>query len=168
MGQWRNVDAGIVGEARPGVSPFSDLSLQALLGEGRSGDDERVARPGRRRYACGMVQHAVPPGITISTHDEPPPADADIVDHGLGEANAAAAPLHEVRPLGCFARDAAGAVIGGALGPADDRPQQAAQHQDEHDQSRHAVPGGRRDRRRLGPQPPHRHSAEGEHARHRD
>ena len=54
--------------------------------------------------------------ITIDTHDLPPSADAAVVDAGLGRANDAAAPLHEVRPLGCFARDAAGAVIGGAVG----------------------------------------------------
>jgi GNAT superfamily N-acetyltransferase len=54
--------------------------------------------------------------ITIDTHDVPPPADAAVVDTGLGDANDIAAPLHEVRPLGCFARDEAGAVIGGAVG----------------------------------------------------
>jgi GNAT superfamily N-acetyltransferase len=63
-----------------------------------------------------MIQRAGPPGITLTTHDEPPPADAAIVDRGLGEANDAAAPLHEVRSLGCFARDADGRVIGGAVG----------------------------------------------------
>ncbi len=54
--------------------------------------------------------------ITIDTHDVPPPADAAMVDAGLGDANDIAAPLHDVRPLGCFARDDAGAVIGGAVG----------------------------------------------------
>ena len=54
--------------------------------------------------------------ITIDTHDVPPPADAAVVDNGLGDANDAAAPLHDVRCLGCFARDAAGTVVGGALG----------------------------------------------------
>ena len=39
-----------------------------------------------------------------------------VVDQGLGDANAAAAPLHEVRALACFARDGAGTVIGGAVG----------------------------------------------------
>lgn len=63
-----------------------------------------------------MAQHADPDGITITTHDEPPTADAAIVDQGIADANAAAAPLHEVRPLGCFARDPAGNVIGGAVG----------------------------------------------------
>ena len=53
--------------------------------------------------------------INITTHDEPPPAAADRVDRGIGLSNAAAAPLHEVRPLGCFARDAEGQVIGGAV-----------------------------------------------------
>ncbi|MBC7940872.1 MAG: GNAT family N-acetyltransferase, partial [Chitinophagaceae bacterium] len=38
------------------------------------------------------------------------------VDEGLGDANRAAAPLHEVQPLGCFACDAQGTVMGGAVG----------------------------------------------------
>lgn len=54
--------------------------------------------------------------FTITTHEVPPPADAEVVDAGLGRANDAAAPLREVRPLGCFARDDDGAVIGGAVG----------------------------------------------------
>lgn len=54
--------------------------------------------------------------FTISRHDELPDAEAARVDQGLGEANDAAAPLHEVRPLSCFARDAAGQLIGGAVG----------------------------------------------------
>jgi len=54
--------------------------------------------------------------FTIDTHDVPPLADAALVDAGLGDANAIAAPLHEVRSLGCFARDDSGAIIGGAVG----------------------------------------------------
>ncbi len=53
--------------------------------------------------------------LTYTTHDELPP-EAKIVDTGLGDANNAAAPLHQVRPLACLARDAAGRVIGGAIG----------------------------------------------------
>jgi GNAT superfamily N-acetyltransferase len=52
----------------------------------------------------------------ITVHDEPDLAAAGVVDSGLGEANGAAAPLHEVRPLACFARDADGVVVGGAVG----------------------------------------------------
>lgn len=63
-----------------------------------------------------MDQRAERAGITLTTHDELPPADVAVVDQGLDDANAAAAPLHEVRPLGCFARDGAGGVIGGAVG----------------------------------------------------
>jgi len=48
-------------------------------------------------------------------HDELPP-EARIVDEGLGAANDQAAPLHEVRPLSCFARAASTLVIGGAVG----------------------------------------------------
>ena len=54
--------------------------------------------------------------ITITGHDELPPADAAIVDAGLGGFNDAAAPLHEVRPMACFARTPDGVVIGGAVG----------------------------------------------------
>ncbi|MGQ3054109.1 MAG: GNAT family N-acetyltransferase [Roseateles sp.] len=54
--------------------------------------------------------------VCISLHDSLPRAEAAVVDSGLGQANDAAAPLHEVRPLSCFARDAAGRVVGGAIG----------------------------------------------------
>lgn len=58
------------------------------------------------------------PGTAISweVHDDAPELEAGIVDHGLGEANDAAAPLHEVRRLSCFARLPSGAVVGGAVG----------------------------------------------------
>ena len=36
--------------------------------------------------------------LNISTHDGYPPEETALVDRGLGEANDAAAPLHEVRP----------------------------------------------------------------------
>ncbi len=56
-------------------------------------------------------------GHTLHLHDDTLPAhDAQVVDEGLGAANLAAAPLHEVRALGCFAHDAEGAVMGGAVG----------------------------------------------------
>jgi GNAT superfamily N-acetyltransferase len=54
--------------------------------------------------------------IHYTGHDEPPIDDARVVDEGLGNANAGAAPLHEVRPLACFARAPTGQVIGGAVG----------------------------------------------------
>jgi len=54
--------------------------------------------------------------IAISLHDELPAAEAGLVDTGLGDANEAAAPLHEVRALSAFARAPSGAVIGGAVG----------------------------------------------------
>lgn len=53
--------------------------------------------------------------LTFTLHDELPP-EAAIVSTGLGNANAAAAPLHDVRALACIARDARGGVIGGAIG----------------------------------------------------
>ncbi|MCW5658122.1 MAG: GNAT family N-acetyltransferase [Burkholderiaceae bacterium] len=54
--------------------------------------------------------------LRLTVHDEPDAAAARVVDQGLGDSNAAAAPLHEVRPLACFARAADGAVVGGAVG----------------------------------------------------
>ncbi len=58
----------------------------------------------------------MPDAIAISRHDDCPEAAARVVDAGLSEANAAAAPLHEVRPISCFARPASGEVIGGVVG----------------------------------------------------
>lgn len=54
--------------------------------------------------------------LAFTTHDELPPAESRLIDEGLGEANDAAAPLHEVQPLSCFARLPSGEVIGGAVG----------------------------------------------------
>ena len=54
--------------------------------------------------------------ITVTLHDDVPTAEGDLVDTGLGEANEAAAPLHDVRALSAFARAPSGAVIGGAVG----------------------------------------------------
>ena len=55
-------------------------------------------------------------GIVYTMHDELLREDAAIIDAGLGLANDAVAPLHEVRPLCCFARTASGQVLGGAVG----------------------------------------------------
>ena len=52
----------------------------------------------------------------VSVHDGYPPQETALVDYGLGEANDGAAPLHEVRPLSCFARTKGGRVVGGAVG----------------------------------------------------
>jgi len=60
------------------------------------------------------------PQISFTLHDDLPPIEAGIVDAGLGASNSAAAPLHDVRPLSCFARSGDGlarnTVIGGAIG----------------------------------------------------
>jgi ribosomal protein S18 acetylase RimI-like enzyme len=56
------------------------------------------------------------PPVVFTVHDELPGDAARLVDEGLGEANDATAPLHEVRPLGCFARLPSGEVVGGAVG----------------------------------------------------
>jgi GNAT superfamily N-acetyltransferase len=52
----------------------------------------------------------------VSVHDGLPAEAVRLIDEGLGQANAAAAPLHEVVPLSCFVRAAAGGVVGGAVG----------------------------------------------------
>ncbi|HEY0858035.1 MAG TPA: GNAT family N-acetyltransferase [Albitalea sp.] len=52
----------------------------------------------------------------ITVHDETMRDDARVIDEGLGASNDAAAPLHEVQPLSCFARTADGTVVGGAVG----------------------------------------------------
>ena len=57
-----------------------------------------------------------PTSLSFTTHDDLPPAESRLVADGLGLANDEAAPLHEVRPLSCFARLASGQVIGGAVG----------------------------------------------------
>lgn len=54
--------------------------------------------------------------LQFTCHDDLPAAEAALVDAGLGAFNDAAAPLHEVRPLSCFARLPSGVVIGGAVG----------------------------------------------------
>lgn len=55
-------------------------------------------------------------GFALSLHDDVPADAAQVVDEGLGAFNASAAPLHEVRALACFARDASGRIVGGAVG----------------------------------------------------
>lgn len=59
---------------------------------------------------------AVVAPCAITVHDRTPRADAQVVDQGIGAANNAAAPLADVQELACFARDAQGAVLGGAVG----------------------------------------------------
>lgn len=60
------------------------------------------------------------PSPLFTVHDELLSTEIDIVDAGLGRSNDAAAPLHDVRHLACFARlpdgDVVGGVIGGAVG----------------------------------------------------
>ncbi len=54
--------------------------------------------------------------IVLTAHDACPGDAAAVIDTGLGDFNDAAAPLHEVRPLSCVARDSEGVVVGGAIG----------------------------------------------------
>ena len=60
------------------------------------------------------MTETIAPAITV--HDERLQKEIDIVDAGLGDSNAAAAPLHDVRHLSCFARMPNGDVIGGVVG----------------------------------------------------
>ena len=52
----------------------------------------------------------------IRTCDAAPDALLALVDQGIGDFNSAAAPLHEVHPLACFAEDSNGEVFGGVVG----------------------------------------------------
>lgn len=54
--------------------------------------------------------------LSLSVHDEIPADEARVVDQGLDDSNAAAAPIRQVRPLCCFARLENGALVGGAIG----------------------------------------------------
>lgn len=56
------------------------------------------------------------PALLFTMHDDLPQEDHRIVDAGLTAHNDASAPLHEVRPLACFARLDTGQVIGGGVG----------------------------------------------------
>ena len=62
-----------------------------------------------------FTQHGLP-DLSISAHDDLPAEASAVVDAGLGEFNDRAAPLHEVQRLSCFARNAQGHVVGGAIG----------------------------------------------------
>lgn len=55
-------------------------------------------------------------GFALSLHDDVPVEAAQVVDEGLGTFNTSTATLHEVRALSCFARDASGRIVGGAVG----------------------------------------------------
>lgn len=54
--------------------------------------------------------------FSITAYDHCPAEESAIVDQGIGEANHAAAPLHEVQAISCFAKSPAGEVLGGAIG----------------------------------------------------
>lgn len=66
--------------------------------------------------ASAPVPMADSGSLTLEVHDDVPSEPARIVDHGLGEDNERAAPMEDVHPLACFARDPSGEVIGGAIG----------------------------------------------------
>jgi len=54
--------------------------------------------------------------VSYADFDVPPPDLMQAVDDGLERYNQQAAPLADVRPLGSFASDPGGRVIGGAVG----------------------------------------------------
>ena len=86
------------------------------------GADGRIDRVisfwGRLPRAVGPAAPivAVADALTFEAHDDVPADLARVVDVGLEDSNARAAPMHDVRALSCFARTPAGAVIGGAIG----------------------------------------------------
>ena len=53
--------------------------------------------------------------LRVAVHDGPLPPESRKVDAGLGAFNDAAAPLHEVQPLSCYAW-AGDELVGGAVG----------------------------------------------------
>ena len=59
-----------------------------------------------------------PQPISFTVHDDVPADEGQQVDTGLGEANEAAAPMHEVCALSAFARLDSGGAIGGVIGGA--------------------------------------------------
>ncbi len=54
--------------------------------------------------------------VRVIIHDGHPAAETAVVDNGLGAFNDEAAPLHEVKPMACFAHAQDGTVVGGAVG----------------------------------------------------
>jgi len=56
------------------------------------------------------------PDISVTLHDDVPAVEGGLVDTGLGDANEAAAPMHDVHALAAFARLPSGTLIGGAVG----------------------------------------------------
>jgi ribosomal protein S18 acetylase RimI-like enzyme len=56
------------------------------------------------------------PELAWVVHDHVPPDAARVVDDGLGESNAKAAPVHDLARVSCFASLASGEVVGGAVG----------------------------------------------------
>lgn len=54
--------------------------------------------------------------IAYETTDQPSPQDEAAVDTGLHASNRAAAEIHTIRLLACFARLPSGELIGGAIG----------------------------------------------------
>lgn len=54
--------------------------------------------------------------LTFQTLDRKSDVEAAIVDAGLDASNLAAAPLADVRPIVCVARNASGKVVGGLVG----------------------------------------------------
>jgi GNAT superfamily N-acetyltransferase len=58
----------------------------------------------------------IAPSIRLTVHDDVPPAEAAVIDAGLGAFNDEAMALRDVRGLAAFARDASNHVVGGAVG----------------------------------------------------
>jgi len=84
----------MIGPCAVGGSPDSDLCLR------------------RDRQPLGSRM----PDLQLTVHDAPDADEVRIVERGLDAANDALRAFDDVRPLACFVRDHAGAVLGGAVG----------------------------------------------------
>jgi ribosomal protein S18 acetylase RimI-like enzyme len=54
--------------------------------------------------------------LAWAVHDHVPADAGRIVDDGLGQSNEAAAPVHQLERLSCFASLPSGSIVGGAVG----------------------------------------------------
>ena len=111
-----------IGLGLPGVMATVDpehAASQRVLekaGMTRGAPRDASAGPQSQLYHWRAPAPALADAVSYADHDDPPAALMQAVDDGLEEYNQAAAPLGDVRPLGAFASDAAGGVIGGAVG----------------------------------------------------
>lgn len=141
---WAGEPLCVIETTRVDLVPFNQVSAEFAAAEGEGDASLASWREGHRAYftrecvasgrvfsedmlvSCERFEVVFQPSsgpesdaisqIQITTHDDHPVAESVMVDEGIGAANLAAAPLHEVMPLACFAHGADGVVLGGAVG----------------------------------------------------